>query len=212
MLGFGIAFPDVNNDGWLDLLVTNGHVLDGRPRIPLEMPLQLMLGRKGGLLRDVSGAAGEPFRSLHLGRALAVGDLDNDGRLDAVVVNQSEPLVYLHNQTERVDHFVRLCLEGTRSNRDGVGTRVSAMIDGRRREFERIGGGSYQSANDPRIHIGLGSARRVESIEVRWPSGQIDRHGMLEADTEYWIRERAKPRRVVAGSDPSTRRRAESSR
>lgn len=120
LLGFGVAFVDMNNDGWLDLLSTNGHVIDSRPRIPLAMPLQLLTGSAGGRLRDVSERAGEPFRSLHLGRGLAVGDLDNDGRMDALVVNQNEPLVYLHNRTEKGGHFIRFRLEGTRSNRDGV--------------------------------------------------------------------------------------------
>ena len=99
-----------------------------RPRIPLTMPLQLLLGHPGGRLTDVSDRAGEPFRQLHLGRGLAVGDLDNDGRLDALVLNQDEPLVYLHNRTEQSGHFIRFSLEGTRSNRDAVGARVTIAL------------------------------------------------------------------------------------
>ena len=86
LLGFGVAFLDVNNDGWLDLLSANGHVLDSRPTYPWTMPLQLLLASPGGHLTDVSEASGAPFHPLHLGRGLAVGDLDNDGRVDAVVV------------------------------------------------------------------------------------------------------------------------------
>jgi enediyne biosynthesis protein E4 len=193
LLGFGIAFADVNNDGWLDLLSTNGHVLDSRPRIPWTMPLQLMIGGAGGQLVDVSDRAGEPFTRLHIGRGLAVGDLDNDGRLDAIVLNQNEPLVYLHNRTEKPGHFIRFRLEGTKSNRDGVGARVMITCGGRRRVSERIGGGSYQSSSDPRLHFGLGTSPGVESVEVRWPSGQIDRHAGLIADREYWLREGATP-------------------
>jgi enediyne biosynthesis protein E4 len=213
LLGFGIAMPDVNNDGWLDLLSTNGHVLDGRPRIPLTMPLQLLMGRPGGGLTDVSDRAGGPFRPLHLGRGLAVGDLDNDGRLDAIVLNQNEPLVYLHNRTGgapgegqglaegqgRAGHFITFSLEGTRSNRDAVGARVTIYCGGRRRVSERIGGGSYQSASDPRLHFGLGTSRRVESVDVRWPSGHVDHHAGLPADREYRLREGAKPREVKNG-------------
>jgi enediyne biosynthesis protein E4 len=203
LLGFGLAFPDVNNDGWLDLLSTNGHVLDGRPRIPLMMPLQLLIGGPEGHLTDVSERAGDPFRPLHLGRGLAVGDLDNDGRLDAVVLNQNEPLVYLHNRSggapgegqglaegqSRGGHFIRFSLEGTRSNRDGVGARVTIDCGGRRRVAERVGGGSYQSASDPRLHFGLGESSTVESVDVRWPSGQVDHHARLSADREYRLRE-----------------------
>ena len=208
LLGFGIAFPDVNNDGWLDLLSTNGHVFDSRPRIPWMMPLQLMMGSPGGFLTDVSDQLGEPFRPLHLGRGLAVGDLDNDGRLDAIVLNQNEPLVYLHNRTERPGHFIRFSLEGTKSNRDGVGARVTITAGGRRLVSERIGGGSYQSASDPRLHFGLGTSAQVESVEVRWPSGQVDHHGTLIADREYRLREGDKQTSVVisgAGRAQSTR-------
>jgi hypothetical protein len=196
LLGFGVAFLDVNNDGWLDLLSTNGHVLDARPRIPWAMPLQLLVGGPGGRLTDVSDRAGAPFLRLHLGRGLAVGDLDNDGRVDAVVLNQNQPLVYLHNRTEDSGHFLRLRLEGTRSNRDAVGARVTITCGGRRRMSKRVGGGSYQSASDPRLHFGLGATRAVESVEVRWPSGHVDHHGGLSADREYRLREGAKPREV----------------
>jgi hypothetical protein len=199
LLGFGIAFPDVNNDGWLDLISTNGHVLDSRPRIPWMMPLELLVGGPDGRLADVSDRSGEPFRPLHLGRGLAVGDLDNDGRLDAVVVNQNEPLVYLHNRTERPGHFIRFSLEGTRSNRDAVGARVIIRCGGRRRMAERLGGGSYQSTSDPRLHFGLGAIELVESVDVRWPSGQVDHHGGLTADREYRLREGTKPLEATHG-------------
>jgi enediyne biosynthesis protein E4 len=204
LLGFGIAFPDVNNDGWLDMLSTNGHVLDSGPRMPLSMPLQLMTGAPGGHLTEVSDRAGEPFQKLHLGRGLAIGDLDNDGRLDAVVLNQNEPLVYLHNNTHNPGHFIRFSLEGTKSNRDGVGARIAIVCDGRRRMSERIGGGSYQSASDPRLHFGLGTSQLVELVEVRWPSGQLDHHAGLIADREYRLREGATPLEVKNSLQPPT--------
>ena len=168
LLGWGIAFPDVNNDGRLDLLTANGHIYDGRPQLPFTMPVQLLLGGGDGKLTDVSRQAGPPFQSLHLGRGLAAGDLDNDGRVDAVIVAQNEPLVYLHNQT-RAGHFVTLRLEGTTSNRDAVGARVTLTAGGRRQVAQRIGGGSFQSASDPRLHFGLADATRVETH--RDPSG-----------------------------------------
>ena len=187
-LGFGIAFLDADNDGRLDLLSANGHVNDYRPSIPYKMPIQLLRGGADGRLRDVSERAGPPFGPLHLGRGLAAGDLDNDGRVDALVVVQNEPLVFLHNQT-RGGHFVTLALEGTVSNRDGVGARVVVVTGSERRVAQRIGGGSYLSAGDPRLHFGLGDARRIESLEVHWPSGRVDRYLDLPVDTGYLLRE-----------------------
>jgi enediyne biosynthesis protein E4 len=188
LLGFGVAFLDVDNDGRLDLLTANGHVNDYRPSIPYTMPIRLMRGGVDGRLRDVSERAGPPFGLLHLGRGLAAGDLDNDGRVDALVVVQNEPLVFLHNQT-KPGHFVTLALEGTISNRDGVGASVVVVAGSERRVAQRIGGGSYQSAGDPRLHFGLGDARRIESLEVHWPSGRVDRYHDLPADTGYLLRE-----------------------
>ena len=142
-----------------------------RPRrtasIPTRYAVTALDGSSGRDLNDVTHRAGEPFRKLHVGRGLAVGDLDNDGRMDAIVLNQNEPLVYLHNRTKRSGHFITFSLEGTRSNRDGVGARITIDCEGRRRVAERVGGGSYQSANDPRVHFGLGSSQRVESVDVR---------------------------------------------
>jgi tetratricopeptide (TPR) repeat protein len=189
LLGFGIAFVDVDNDGWLDLITANGHVNDQRPVVPWMMPIQLLAGGPGGRLTDVSARAGPPFEPLHLGRGLAVGDLDNDGLMDAVVVAQNEPLVYLHNRTAGAGYWVTIGLEGVRSNRDGVGARVELVAGGRRQVSHRIGGGSYQSAGDPRLHFGLGPSTRVERLEVRWPSGRVDRFRGLDADRGYLVRE-----------------------
>jgi tetratricopeptide (TPR) repeat protein len=188
LLGFGAAFLDANNDGWLDLITANGHVMDSRPQAPYAMPLQLLLGGPGGCLVDISSRSGLPFLVPHLGRGLAVGDLDNDGRLDAVVVAQNEPLLYLHNRTEG-GRSLTLRLEGTVSNRDAVGARVTVEANGRRWVAQRVGGGSYQSASDPRLHFGLGAARRVDRAEVRWPSGWVDLYTGLDPDAAYLLRE-----------------------
>jgi hypothetical protein len=188
LLGFGIAFLDADNDGRLDLLTANGHVDDYRPSLAYAMPLQLLQGVPECRLRDVSARAGPPFLVRHLGRALAAGDLDNDGRIDALVVVHNEPLVYLHNRTP-AGHFVTVALEGTASNRDGVGAGVVVVAGSRRQVGQRLGGGSYQSAGDPRLHFGLGAARRVERLEVHWPSGRVDHHRDLPADAGYLLRE-----------------------
>ncbi|MGE3819358.1 MAG: FG-GAP-like repeat-containing protein [Isosphaeraceae bacterium] len=190
LLGFGASFLDADADGRLDLLTANGHVHDGRPNYPWKMPAQLLAGRPGARFEDVSPRAGDPFQVLHLGRGLATGDLDNDGRVDAVLVSLDEPVVLLRNVTESPGHFVTLSLEGTASNRDAVGAVVRADLGGGEviTGF-RNGGGSYQSSCDPRIHLGLGQASRVDALEVRWPSGNVQRFGPLESGRGYRIRE-----------------------
>jgi enediyne biosynthesis protein E4 len=202
-LGFGVAFLDADADGRLDLLSANGHVSDLRPLFPHRMTAQLLVGVDGGKLADVTDQAGEPFQRPLLGRGLAVGDLDNDGRLDALVVSQNDPLIYLHNRT-RAEHgrFVVFRLEGTRSNRDAVGARVTIRSGGRVQVAERFGGGSFASAGDPRIHFGLGERTTVESVEVRWPSGGVDRFGPLDANTGYLLREGEKTARPLEGFGP----------
>jgi tetratricopeptide (TPR) repeat protein len=188
-LGFGVAFEDVNNDGRLDLLTAYGHVNDLRPTFAYAMPAQLLLGTEGGRLVDVSDRAGPAWSKPRVGRGLAAGDLDNDGRLDAVILDQNEPLAYVHNRSDAVGHFVTFRLEGTRSNRDAVGAEVTVVSGGRRQVAQRFGGGSYISSGDPRLHFGLGAADRIERVEVRWPSGRADTYRDLPADTGYLLRE-----------------------
>ncbi len=187
LLGFGIALLDANNDGCLDLATANGHVNDDRPKYPYQMPASLFLGGKDARLTDVTAAAGEPWTVPRVARGLAVGDLDNDGRIDVVLLPELSPLGYFHNQTS-AGHAVSFELEGTRSNRDAIGAVVTLTAAGRRRRVWRFGGGSYQSASGPRVHFGLGDDR-VDQVEVRWPSGRVDRYGPVEADRCYRLRE-----------------------
>ncbi len=190
LLGFGVAALDVDNDGKLDIWTANGHVNDGRPQYPWMMPMQLLRNRGDGRFQDVSARSGPAFGPEFLGRALAAGDLDNDGRLDAVMVPQNAPLVLAHNESES-GHFLTLRLEGRPpgSPRDAVGAVVTVKAGGRTVVAPRVGGSSYQSAPDPRVHVGLGDANMIESIDVRWPSGRVDRYPSLKADAGYLIRE-----------------------
>jgi hypothetical protein len=193
-LGFGITFLDVDNDGNLDLATANGHIHDVRPNAPYEMPAQLLTGDRDGRLTDITDRLGPPWTIPRIGRGLARADLDNDGRIDLLIVTQNSPLAYFHNQTEQAGHFLTLLLEGTQSNRDAIGARVTVAAGGRRQTAWRFGGGSYASASDPRLHFGLGPARTIDEIEVRWPSGRIDHFRDLGADTGYLIKEgSAKP-------------------
>jgi hypothetical protein len=188
LLGFGAALFDFNDDGRLDLASANGHVNDLRPNFPYAMPTQLLAGGRDGRLIDVTDRAGPPWRVPRIGRGLAAGDLDNDGRVDLLVLGQEAPLAYFHNRT-RGGHSLTLRLEGTRSNRDAIGATVTILACSRRQIAPRVGGGSYQSASDPRLHFGLGSCLRTDWVEVRWPSGRVDRFPSLAADRGYLLRE-----------------------
>ena len=189
LLGFGIGIIDATNDGRPDVVITNGNMNDFRPLYPYAMPTRLYEGRPGGRLVDVSDQAGAPWAVPRLGRGLATGDLDNDGRPDLLVMGQNEPLAYFHNQTEHSGHFVTFRLEGTDSNRDGVGARVVVATAQGRQVAQRLGGGSYLSACDGRLHFGLGASTSIQSVDVRWPSGRLDRWTNVIADTGYLLRE-----------------------
>ena len=186
VLGFGIAALDADNDGRLDLAQTNGHVNDYRPATPHAMPAQLFLGDERGRLRDVSQSAGAPWSVPRVGRGLVAGDLDNDGRLEVLILASGEPLVCLH-QADSKGRYIRFDLVGSESNRDAVGARVTISIDARLQVAQRFGGGSYQSAGDPRIHFGVGEAPRVDRAEITWPSGRQDVFKDLETNRSYRI-------------------------
>ena len=195
LLGFGTAFLDFDSDGILDLATTNGHVDDFRPSEPYLMPSQLLAGTLQGRFVDVTRGAGAAWQVPRLGRGLASADLDNDGRVDLVILSQNQPLAYFRNGTAG-GHRLTLRLEGSASNRDAVGARVTVTAGGRPRTAWRFGGGSYQSASDPRLHFGLGPSTKADQVEVAWPSGKVERFGALAADTGYLIREgtgRAEP-------------------
>jgi hypothetical protein len=188
--GWGVKFFDLDNDGTLDLILANGHpddmVSERSPKVRYREPM-LLFQQKGRQLRNVSAEAGPVFEGEYAARGLAIGDFNNDGRADVLVgVNGGAPLL-LENNAGTGNHWLGVRLQGVKANRDGVGAQVTWEAGGVKRSRFKTAGGSYLSAHDPREILGLGTARRVEWVEVRWPapSGLVERYPGLEPD-RYW--------------------------
>ncbi len=192
-VGWGCTMADFDNDGWPDCFVTNGHVDDNLERLgypsPYAQPALLHRNRKGTRFDLATRDAGAYFDSDHVGRGLAHGDIDDDGDIDLVINHKGGPPAVLRNDTATPHRWIRLHLEGTRSNRDGYGARIEIDTGERTIFRQRKGGGSLGSSHDPRILVGLGVADRVRRITVRWPSGQVDRYANLAAGTDVLLRE-----------------------
>ena len=174
-LGFGLRFMDYDHDGYLDLFVANGHVLDNieriRPELRYLQPNQIMRNLRGRGFVDASAALGASFAHATVSRAAAVGDYDNDGDLDILVTNIADRPNLLRNEGGNRGNWLIVELTGA-VHGDAMGARVVVTTDGRRQLRERQTGGSYLSTHDPRLHFGLGGAARAD-IEITWPGGQI---------------------------------------
>ncbi len=189
LTGWGLALADFDLDGRLDLMVTNGHIRQERGQpYAIDNPPLLWHNQGNGRFANVTSTAGPYFQQLHSGRGLACGDLDGDGDLDLVIVHHRAPSVVLWNESPRRGHSLGLDLRGQGRNPDAIGARVTVTV-GRQTLIRSIdSGGSYLSSHDPRIHLGLGPANRVDRVEVRWPSGQIEARSDLPADrVVHWI-------------------------
>jgi hypothetical protein len=172
--GWGVRFFDYDNDGWKDLLIAQGHDLDTieltHPNLKYREPLLLARNTGHGFV-DVSSQAGDVFRLAWVSRGLAIGDLDNDGRLDAVVTTNDGPAHILHNDTQTESHWLTLNLVGHKSNRDAIGAEISLSTAEGLQTATVSTAGSYLSSSDKRVQFGLGREKVVGKIEIRWPTG-----------------------------------------
>ncbi|MCZ6486133.1 MAG: CRTAC1 family protein [Acidobacteria bacterium] len=190
--GFGVRLLDYDNDGDLDLVVLNGHVMDNiqlfRSDVTFAEP-PLLLQNSGGNFFEVGKESGEIWQRPMVGRALAAGDYDNDGDSDLLFVNNGQPAVLLQNEGGNRNAWLGLELVGKQSNRDAVGAVLTLKTNRGQRVRERNGGTSYQAAQDPRIVFGLAEGEEMISLEIRWPSGVVQRLEQLELRRYHTIQE-----------------------
>jgi enediyne biosynthesis protein E4 len=174
--GWGIRFIDYDNDGWKDILVAQGHDLDTiektNPQLHYREPMLLLRNTGKGFV-DVSADSGSVFHEAWVGRGMAIGDIDNDGRMDAVVATNGGPLHIIHNETPTSNHWLTLKLVGHRSNRDAIGAEVKLVTVQGAQWAMVTTASSYLSSSDKRVHFGLGSEASARLVEIRWPSGMV---------------------------------------
>jgi enediyne biosynthesis protein E4 len=190
--GWGIRFIDYDNDGWKDLLIVQGHVIDtieqNFPQLRYREPMALARNTGHGFT-DVSKDSGAVFQQPWAARGLAIGDIDNDGRLDAVVTTNDGAVYVLHNDYQTSNHWLSLNLVGKKSNRDGIGAEVE-VVTAKGRQFATVStASSYLSASDKRVHFGLGTETTVQQIRVRWPSGIRQTMPNVRADQNLTVNE-----------------------
>jgi hypothetical protein len=185
--GWAAEFVDMDNDGYLDIFVNNGHGMADfdNPQATVGQRNQIFRNNGDGTFSDISGQAGGDMKTFGSGRGAAFGDFDNDGDWDVLVVNNNGQARYLQNQNETSHHWLMISLKGVRSNADGVGARVILRSGDTRQIREARRGSGYLSQMDPRIHFGLGAVARIDELEVIWPSGVRQRFKAIAGD--QWI-------------------------
>ena len=192
-VGWGDAFVDLENTGWQDLFLVNGHVYPQVDTVPLiskyKEPKLIFMNQRNGQFKDVSKLAGESVRLPQVSRGVAAGDLFNDGRIDLVVENlEGQPMI-LRPEGLSHNHWISLELAGTKSNKLALNARVEVTAGASKQTDEVRSGGSYMSQSDLRLHFGLADHARADHVKIIWPSGAIETFANLPADHFYCMEE-----------------------
>lgn len=193
-LAFGTETFDADLDGQLDIAIANGHITRHAKEVfgdPFKQESRLFMGSGKAHFKDVSAQAGPYFLEKHVARGIACADYNNDGKPDLVFTNNGERLALLRNDTATDNRWLRLELEGDgkKSNRNAIGAKVEIEVAGRKLVRFIHGGGSYLSASERRLLVGLGGADRADRVTVRWPSGRVQHFGPLQGNAGYLLRE-----------------------
>jgi hypothetical protein len=193
-VGWGTGMVDLDNDGHPDLFLVTGSVYPEverqLPAYPFKTPRLVFRNLGDGRFEELIEEAGAAVASTHASRGCAFGDFDNDGDVDVVVINLNEPPSLLRNDVSGQGHWLKVLLEGVKSNRSAIGARVIAQYGGRSQAQEVAAQSSFYSANDRRLHFGLGNAATAD-LTVRWPNGTMEKIGAVPADHLVVIREGA---------------------
>jgi len=193
--GVSMKFLDYDNDGWPDILQLNGAMLDNvqlyHSEVTYKEPLLMYRNLSKGQFAKVSDSLGPDFVRPIAGRGLATSDFDNDGDLDIAVNVRGDYPEILRNDGGNSNHWIEILLIGTKSNRDGIGASLKLTSEGISHVEQAKGGMSYMSANDPRIHFGLGKRTKIDSLEITWPSGQVDKLANVAIDKIIAVKEGA---------------------
>jgi hypothetical protein len=184
-VGWGTGFVDIDHHGWEDLVVVNGHAIR-YPGGTTRRQYPVLMRNRDGKFKDITSRGGSYFREVHLARGLALGDLDNDGKIDLAISHMNEPVKLLRNAAHGNNHWLGVQLAGA-GHADVVGARVIVEAGGRAQTRFAKGGGSYASSSDRRLVFGLGEADRIDKLVVIWPNGQrqewtepaVDRYHVL---------------------------------
>jgi enediyne biosynthesis protein E4 len=192
-VGWGTWFVDLDNDGWLDLIAVNGHVYPQADSFKFvehyKEPGYVFLNEKNGAFCEANSEIGNALAVPHASRGLVVGDLFNDGQMDAVYSDLDGAPTVLRNQGIPGQHWVSFELAGVKSNRLAIGAKLKLTAGGTTQTEEIHSGGSYLSQNDLRVHFGLGKAAKIDLLEIRWPSGSVETIRDLKADKFYSVLE-----------------------